>query len=606
MATMKDNSKQVARDTYVRQLSYGKLCDLSRILDPPGNLNWKALAELMSEYSSTDIALFENSFLRYGGSATIDLLQDWGTKNRTVGDLVDLFKKMKHCVAANLVLPGSMPSVVNEVPGVTRVNDGNGSSMPVYVPASNQPARSPENGAPLRHHHSVSSGSTSSDDVACVNSMSESATGVGPLPTSPPVSPFQNQQQVAPSFDPAGVPSVIHTDQSLLLFQPPTSPPSGNLQMNVRVIEDRTTQSPQCWPESDTSMAPTCPVQVSDSACFEDVEHRRRILAEAAERRMESLSITGSRGSNASSLQPVNVEYEVVRAATNGFDERPLVGGGKKLGQGSFGSVYYGKLEIRGQMHQVAIKRLLKQDLEQGKQLMIQFGSEVRILTCKEHPNLVVLLGYTVNGSEPCLIYEYMCNGSLLDALACKNERKPLHSEIRVSIAVGCAKALSFLHEQNPPLVHRDVKSANVLLDEAYTAKLSDFGIARFLDSSTNCGTECTSKIQGTNAYLAPEASRGTVSIKMDSFALSVVFLELLTGLKPMDASRESQDLKSHIEDEIEKGDKVRLLDKTAQWEEHIALRLWEVSDELSVDKKNKRKSVSEVLPQLLTLLNVQ
>ena len=65
--------------------------------------------------------------------------------------------------------------------------------------------------------------------------------------------------------------------------------------------------------------------------------------------------------------------------------------------------------------------------------------------------------------------------------------------------------------------------SANVLLDEAYTAKLSDFGIARFLDSSTNCGTECTSKIQGTNAYLAPEASRGTVSIKMDSFALSVV-----------------------------------------------------------------------------------
>lgn len=103
---MKDNSKQVARDTYVRQLSYGKLCDLSRILDPPGNLNWKALAELMSEYSSTDIALFENSFLRYGGSATIDLLQDWGTKNRTVGDLVDLFKKMKHCVAANLVLPG--------------------------------------------------------------------------------------------------------------------------------------------------------------------------------------------------------------------------------------------------------------------------------------------------------------------------------------------------------------------------------------------------------------------------------------------------------------------------------------------------------------------
>jgi hypothetical protein len=100
------NSRVVTRRTYVRDLPYNKLRELSRLLDPAGNLDWKAMAELMPEYSAAEIGLFQMAYMRPGGSPTMDLLHDWGSRNRTVGNLVDLFKKMNHPVAANIVLPG--------------------------------------------------------------------------------------------------------------------------------------------------------------------------------------------------------------------------------------------------------------------------------------------------------------------------------------------------------------------------------------------------------------------------------------------------------------------------------------------------------------------
>lgn len=101
------NSRPVTRDTYVRDLPFNVLRELSRLLDPAGNLDWKTLAELMPEYSSTEIGLFQMAYMRQGGSPTMDLLHDWGSRNRTVGNLVDLFKRMDHPVAANKTLPGN-------------------------------------------------------------------------------------------------------------------------------------------------------------------------------------------------------------------------------------------------------------------------------------------------------------------------------------------------------------------------------------------------------------------------------------------------------------------------------------------------------------------
>ena len=102
------NSKIVTRGTYVRDLPFTVMRELSRLLDPSGNLDWRAMAEQMPEYSAAEIGLFQMAYMRPGGSPTMEVLHDWGSRNRTVGNLVDLFKKMNHPVAANIILPGTL------------------------------------------------------------------------------------------------------------------------------------------------------------------------------------------------------------------------------------------------------------------------------------------------------------------------------------------------------------------------------------------------------------------------------------------------------------------------------------------------------------------
>ncbi|KAJ3672324.1 hypothetical protein LUZ60_007045 [Juncus effusus] len=203
------------------------------------------------------------------------------------------------------------------------------------------------------------------------------------------------------------------------------------------------------------------------------------------------------------------------------------------IGEGGFGSVYKGHLES-GQT--VAIKQL-KQNGDQGTQ---EFMVECLMLMLLHHPNLVRLIGYCADGDERILVYEYMSQGSLEKHLFnVPPNRTPLDWNIRMKIAVGAARGLTYLHEKvNPPVIYRDLKSSNILLDSDFNPKLSDFGLAKLGPTGDN--THVSTRVMGTYGYCAPDyVMSGKLNVKSDVFSFGVVLLELVSGRKAFDLSRE-------------------------------------------------------------------
>ncbi|XP_027341730.1 probable receptor-like protein kinase At1g80640 isoform X2 [Abrus precatorius] len=161
-----------------------------------------------------------------------------------------------------------------------------------------------------------------------------------------------------------------------------------------------------------------------------------------------------------------------------------------------------------------------------------EFENEVSWLSKMRHQNIIKLLGYCIHGESRFLVYELMENGSLETQLHGPNRGSSLTWHLRLRIAIDVARALEYLHEHsNPPVVHRDLKSSNVLLDSDFNAKLSDFGLAMV------SGVQHKNlKMSGTLGYVAPEyISHGKLTDKSDVYAFGVVLLELLTGRKPME-----------------------------------------------------------------------
>uniref|UniRef100_A0A8D0U926 Interleukin-1 receptor-associated kinase 4 n=1 Tax=Sus scrofa TaxID=9823 RepID=A0A8D0U926_PIG len=222
-----------------------------------------------------------------------------------------------------------------------------------------------------------------------------------------------------------------------------------------------------------------------------------------------------------------------LKDVTNNFDERPVSIGGNKMGEGGFGVVYKGYMNNRA----VAVKKLAAVVDISTEELKQQFDQEIKVLAKCQHENLVELLGFSSDGDDLCLVYVYMSNGSLLDRLSCLDDTPPLSWYMRCKIAQGAANGLSFLHENHH--IHRDIKSANILLDEDFTAKISDFGLARASEKFAQ--TVMTSRIVGTTAYMAPEALRGEITPKSDIYSFGVVLLEIITGLPAVDEHREPQ-----------------------------------------------------------------
>ncbi|QHO51307.1 uncharacterized protein DS421_1g29750 [Arachis hypogaea] len=204
--------------------------------------------------------------------------------------------------------------------------------------------------------------------------------------------------------------------------------------------------------------------------------------------------------------------YTELKRATNGFKQ--------ELGKGSFGAVYKGVLYKAGRSRRfIAVKRLEKL-VEDGER---EFQAEVRAIGKTHHRNLVRLLGFCAEGPKRLLVYEYMSNGSL-GKLLFGDERLPDWDE-RVRIALDIARGILYLHEEcEAPIIHCDIKPQNILMDEFWTAKISDFGLAKLLMPDQ---TRTFTGVRGTRGYLAPEWNRNTpITVKADIYSYGIVLLE--------------------------------------------------------------------------------
>ncbi|KAI4295836.1 hypothetical protein L6164_035837 [Bauhinia variegata] len=211
------------------------------------------------------------------------------------------------------------------------------------------------------------------------------------------------------------------------------------------------------------------------------------------------------------------IDLDSLCLATRNFSDS------NKLGQGGFGPVYKGIL-TDGQ--EVAVKRLSTFS-DQGTE---EFINEVQVIMKLQHKNLVRLLGFCVDGEEKLLVYEFMPNGSLDAILFDPMQGAQLDWSKRLNIISGVAKGILYLHEDSRlKIIHRDLKTSNVLLDHHMNPKISDFGMARIFAGSE--GEASTITIVGTYGYMAPEyAMEGYYSIKSDVFAFGVLLLEIISG----------------------------------------------------------------------------
>ncbi|KAL9368347.1 hypothetical protein Peur_039546 [Populus x canadensis] len=219
-----------------------------------------------------------------------------------------------------------------------------------------------------------------------------------------------------------------------------------------------------------------------------------------------------------------------LQVATDNFSPKNI------LGRGGFGKVYKGRL-TDGSL--VAVKRL-KEERTQGGEL--QFQTEVEMISMAVHRNLLRLRGFCMTPTERLLVYPYMANGSVASCLRERSEsQSPLEWPIRKQIALGSARGLAYLHDHcDPKIIHRDVKAANILLDEEFEAVVGDFGLAKLMDYKD---THVTTAVRGTIGHIAPEyLSTGKSSEKTDVFGYGVMLLELITGQRAFDLARLAND----------------------------------------------------------------
>ncbi|CAA7037066.1 unnamed protein product [Microthlaspi erraticum] len=216
--------------------------------------------------------------------------------------------------------------------------------------------------------------------------------------------------------------------------------------------------------------------------------------------------------------------------ATNGFSKENVIG------EGGYGVVYRGEL-TNGTY--VAVKKIMNH-LGQAEK---EFRIEVDAIGHVRHKNLVRLLGYCIEGTHRILVYEYMNNGNLEEWLhGAMIQHGYLTWEARMKVLICTSKALAYLHEAiEPKVVHRDIKSSNILIDDRFNAKVSDFGLAKLLGDGKS---HVTTRVMGTFGYVAPEyANTGLLNEKSDVYSFGVLVLEAITGRDPVDYARPANEV---------------------------------------------------------------
>ncbi|MCL7027925.1 hypothetical protein MKW94_023515 [Papaver nudicaule] len=286
-------------------------------------------------------------------------------------------------------------------------------------------------------------------------------------------------------------------------------------------------------------------------AALEAAEAAQRIAELEAHKRMsaemKAMKESEDKKRALSALAHSDLRYrkytiEEIEAATECFAEH------RKIGEGGYGPVFKCYLD-----HTPVAVKVLRPDAAQGRS---QFQQEVEVLSCIRHPNMVLLLGACPEYG--CLVYEYMANGSLDDCLFKRGNGPILSWQLRFRIAAEIATGLLFLHQTKPePLVHRDLKPGNILLDRNYVSKISDVGLARLVPPSVaNTVTQYRmTSTAGTFCYIDPEYQQtGMLGIKSDVYSLGIMLLQIITAKPPMG-------LTHHVERSIERGQFAEMLD---------------------------------------------
>ncbi|GMY23697.1 calmodulin-binding receptor-like cytoplasmic kinase 2 isoform X1 [Fagus crenata] len=248
-------------------------------------------------------------------------------------------------------------------------------------------------------------------------------------------------------------------------------------------------------------------------------------------RRSSSRGVYATQNNSTHAREPGSVKFstEEILKATRNFSPS------FKIGQGGFGTVFKGRLED-GTL--VAVKRAKKSVYD--KHLGVEFQSEIRTLAQVEHLNLVKFYGYLEYGDERIVVVEFVPNGTLREHLDC------IHNNIldlaaRLDIAIDVAHAITYLHMYTDhPIIHRDIKSSNILLTENFRAKVADFGFARLGADSDSGVTHVSTQVKGTAGYLDPEYLRTyQLTEKSDVYSFGVLLVELVTGRRPIEPKRE-------------------------------------------------------------------
>lgn len=295
----------------------------------------------------------------------------------------------------------------------------------------------------------------------------------------------------------------------------------------------------------------------------------------------------------------IQFAFNDLEAITNNFSDT--------LGSGGFGDVFLGRHDGLGLL---AVKKAHNQHTQSSKELLdmvTMFNTEVNSLSLLHHENIVPIIGYSKDGPAPCIVCEYIDGGTLKQKIA----DKVLNESQRINIMIGTAEGLKYIHNtvkpnpnplhsgRNAYFIHRDVKSANIMLTKDYLPKLCDFGLAKQIEKTHN-----TEIIRGTGAYMAPESLSGTITHKSDVYGFGIVLLELLTGLQPIVCeNNEQMNIKDYLEENSVDNDISKFFDKVVdRWVK--AQSIYDIAQRCLTLDRDQRPSMDVVSKDLHNIQN--
>ncbi|XP_039286858.1 interleukin-1 receptor-associated kinase 1 isoform X2 [Nilaparvata lugens] len=519
---------------YIYELTYSEKQKLSEILDIHNK--WEELGGVYMKYDVPTLNKFAQAVLR-NQSPTNELLTAWQTQNHTVLELFVLLSSMRHYQAMKAIKHLVNPkyhALLYEGEGFLggrSFSENNGNKPPSAPTASGASAASqtgtlPQDGKPmgygvnLMEKDSFNKCSKVLKDSFCNPSLREES-------------------------------KIDNNSPSKLLGLQQLSVSDNNSNLNgvggLAVANASAGMVAGAVAGAAASLRPSAASPQLNSALKEsNLTSSRRKSPDAA-----------SFSASAEACTP-HINYQELEIATNNWDKANI------LGKGGFGTVYRGTWKNT----EMAIKRLTLQKDTLAEELVEtqrqQSSKELKYLSSFRHDNILPLYAYSIGGQAPCLVYQFLPNGSLDDRLRCRNNTKPLVWLQRLNIAIGTARGLQYLHSAcDKPLIHGDIKSANILLDKNFEPKIGDFGLAREGPLQQYTHME-VSKVYGTKPYLPDEFLRQKkFSIKVDTYSFGVVLFEIATGLRAYDDQRQKKYLYELVT-EMSDGDLHQLVDAKA------------------------------------------